>query len=145
MRISDWSSDVCSADRMRSPADLRPLLRLLFAALLLNAILTFRNLWPTPWVLPTAELSLEAALLLAALALHGIWRGRLGRGGRWLVAVAVLLLVLLRYADVTAHALFVRAIDLYWDLPYLPDVPEMLATAPPRLGERRVGKEGGMK
>src|SRR3546814_1955581 len=104
---------------MRSPADHRPLLRLLFAVLLLNAILTFCNLWPTPWVLPTAELSLEAALLLAALALHGIWRGRLGRGGRWLVAVVVLMLVLLRYADVTAHALFGRAIDLYWDLPYL--------------------------
>src|SRR3546814_20477717 len=107
----------CALPILRSPADHRPLLRLLFAALLLNAILTFRNLWPTPWVLPTAELSLESALLLAALALHGIWRGRLGRGGRWLVAVVVLLLVLLRYADVTAHALFGRAIDPYWDLP----------------------------
>ena len=41
------------------------------------------------------------------------------------------MLVLGRYADVTAPALYGRDINLYWDLRYMPDVAAMIARAAP--------------
>jgi sulfatase-like protein len=48
-----------------------------------------------------------------------------------LLSVAWLLLVIGRYADVTAQALYGREINLYWDLRFMPDVAAMLARAAP--------------
>jgi hypothetical protein len=106
--------------------------RLAAALLILNASLTFQSLWPTPAVRWTGELSIElgVALLLIALA---AWRGTpltSRRAVRWM-ALVWLVLVIGRYADVTAQALYGRDINLYWDLRFIPDVASMLARATP--------------
>jgi hypothetical protein len=106
--------------------------RLAAALLVLNASLTFQSLWPTPAVRWTGELSIElaAGLLLAiTAALAGVSLTS-RRAIRWLTIVW-LVLVLGRYADVTAQALYGRDINLYWDLRFIPDVASMLARAAP--------------
>jgi hypothetical protein len=101
------------------------------AIALLNASLSFHNIWPTPAFTWAGELSVECAafLLLGAAA----W----SRGGapsrasiRWMT-VLWLVLVLGHYADVTAPALYGRDINLYWDIRYMPDVAAMITHAVP--------------
>lgn len=98
------------------------MLALIAALLLLNASLTFENVWPTPWVRWTASLSAELAggvLLLCLLA----WRSRrIAPATIRTTAIAWMLLVIGRYAQVTAPALYGRDINLYWDARYIPDV-----------------------
>jgi hypothetical protein len=99
---------------------------LLSALVVLDAALTFENVWPTPAVWWRGGLSVELAVCLVAL-----WAvSRRGRavsktmtralGGVWTV------LALGRYADVTAPALYGRPINLYWDLRFVPDVIAMV-------------------
>ena len=104
----------------------------LFAALvLLDASLTFENLWPTPAILWKGELSIELAICILALA---IATRRFGPPSRaavgWLSAVWTLL-VIGRYAEVTAPALYGRDINLYWDLRFIPDVVAMVTRVAP--------------
>ena len=102
------------------------------ALLFLDASLTFQSLWPTPAVRWTGELSIELGVALVLLAL-ATWRGvplTSRRAVRWM-AVVWLVLVIGRYADVTAQALYGRDINLYWDLRFIPDVASMLARAAP--------------
>ena len=99
----------------QSPRPGRQTLSLVLALLLLNASLTFRNIWPTPAFWWAGDLSLELALALAVLLLV-THRGR--PAGRLVVALlttAWTLLVFGRYADVTTPALLGRSINLYWD------------------------------
>lgn len=97
------------------------------ALLLLNVSLTFANIWPTPGIRLTAELSLEAwgAVLLMTLArrwFDGPWpRVASVGGGFWLA------LVVGRYVEVTSRALYGRDPNLYWDLRHLPSVGAMFA------------------
>jgi hypothetical protein len=105
--------------------------RLAAALLILDASLTFQSLWPTPAVRWTGELSIElavAVLLAAAVALRGA--APTARALRW-ATILWLVLVLGRYGDVTAQALYGRDINLYWDLRFIPDVASMLARAAP--------------
>lgn len=101
------------------------------ALLFLNASVTFRNWWPTPGVWWNGDPSLELAVLLIVLALAG-WSGRLNlrspRLLRWL-STAWLFLVVGRYIDVTAPALWGRELNFFWDLRFLPDVAAMLVGA----------------
>ena len=119
----------------RSPwAGARPWLVLAAALWLLNAALSFHGHWPTPWVEVRRELSPEIALLVLTLSLGvGAW----GRPSRRLIAGLALVLTLLvlgRYAEVMAPALYGRPINLFWDARYLPQVIPMLAqSAPPLL------------
>lgn len=101
---------------------------MLAAALaLLNATLTFVNVWPTPGVRLTADLSIEAALCVLGIVVARRWLGAPTRVAlRWLGAV-MSILVVGRYADVTARSLYGRDINLYWDLRLMPDVGAMLA------------------
>jgi hypothetical protein len=90
-----------------------------FALLFLNAALSFSTWWPTPGIVLDRRLAPEfAGLWLVVLALVA-WRGRvgngLGNGALGILTLAYLLLVLGRYADVTAPSLFGRPINLYWD------------------------------
>ena len=67
------------------------------ALLLLNAALTFHNVWPTPWISPTMEMSVELGVVLLGIVAYAAWRGAVPRGVRVALAVLLFLLVLGRY------------------------------------------------
>jgi len=85
------------------------------ALLLLNSALSFSTWWPTPGIVPDARLAPEFVLLWCLLLAWVAWRGRLSARVTALLTGLYLLLVLGRYIDVTAPALFGRAVNLYWD------------------------------
>ena len=89
--------------------------KVVLAMVFLNAAVSFDNLWPTPGITPDTRLAPEFVLLwtllLLAVGLAGIPGPRRLAG----FALAYTLLVIGRYADVTAPALFGRPINLYWD------------------------------
>src|SRR5258705_5691014 len=95
---------------------------------ILNASLTFENVWPTPRIRWGHALSLELALCVLILAVAHRWASRLAR--RVLPAIWIVL-VAGRYLDVTAPGLYGRDFNLYWDSPYLGNVTAMLARAAP--------------
>ncbi|MEQ1870084.1 MAG: sulfatase-like hydrolase/transferase [Vicinamibacterales bacterium] len=99
------------------------------ALVALNVSVTFLNWWPTPLVRWTGQLSVELAVLVLSLALTHLR----GRGpsilALRLLTIVWLLLVMGRYAFVTAPALWGRELNFYWDLRFLPDVFSMLAKA----------------
>jgi hypothetical protein len=101
------------------------------ALLVLNAALTFGNVWPTLWVVPRAELSVELGVLLLALV---AWASFVRPVGRVAVSASTLLALVLvagRYAEVTAPALYGRPVNLYWDSQHVPKVAAMLAEVGP--------------
>ncbi|MEX2616261.1 MAG: sulfatase-like hydrolase/transferase [Alphaproteobacteria bacterium] len=110
---------------------LRIFVGLAAGAAFLNVLLTLQNVWPTPWVRSTPEISIEIVILLCAFAVVTEFRGLPGRTARWAVSAALLLLVIGRYADITAPALFGRPIDLYWDAQHLPAVVAMIMESAP--------------
>jgi hypothetical protein len=85
------------------------------ALLVLNALLSFENWWPSPAIKPDARLAPEFVLLWVMLLVAVKTWGGLPR--RLLVALSLgyLALVVGRYADVTVPGLFGRNINLYWD------------------------------
>lgn len=108
-----------------------PWLGLGAALFLLNFLLTFHNLWPTLWIRYSNELSIELTVLALALALYAEFRRPPRPFWRTGLALFLILLVLGRYADVTAPALYGRPINLYWDAQHLPQVSAMLIEAAP--------------
>ena len=113
------------------PLSARQWAALAAALLVLNAALTFGNVWPTLWILPRPELSIELGVLLLVLVAWASFVRPLGK-----IAVAALTLLLLvfvlgRYAEVTAPALYGRPVNLYWDSQHLPKVAAMLAEVGP--------------
>jgi hypothetical protein len=104
------------------------------AVLLLDVSLTFHNVWPTPAISWRGEISAEfAAYILGCIAfvIAGAPAGGRRISAVWIRRITVIwiLLVLGRYADVTATALFGRDINLYWDLRFIPDVVSLVAKA----------------
>ncbi|MQA31535.1 MAG: sulfatase-like hydrolase/transferase [Luteitalea sp.] len=95
---------------------------LILALVVLNASLTFENLWPTPWVRLGSSISVELAALL--LIVCGVaWRiGQVSPNASRALAGIWFLLVVGRYAQVTVPALYGQEVNLYWDLRYVPDV-----------------------
>jgi hypothetical protein len=96
---------------------------LALALLLLNASVTFENVWPTPAITWGAALSIELAafvLLLAIAQRSSGWVVRRLLPGAWVVLVAG------RYAAVTAPGLYGRELNLYWDSQHLGNVAAML-------------------
>src|SRR5690349_13586202 len=97
---------------MRPPEAVPPrrpglqLLRLVLAALFLNAALTFDNLWPTPAIVPSLALSLEFLALFCLLLIGAALAPRRRAQLVSLVAVAFTFLAFCRYAEVTMPALF---------------------------------------
>lgn len=93
---------------------------------LLNALLTFHNIWPTVFIRPAGEFSIELAGILLLMA---AWLQARNKVPRWILAVLAVLFVLGalgRYAEVTAPALYGREVNIYWDLPHLSSVAAML-------------------
>ena len=102
--------------------------RVALALALLNASLTLVNVWPTPFVRLSGDLSLEVLGACALLVLlHRVVAPRRRAVARVLAGLWVLLTIG-RYADVTAQSMWGRPINLYWDVPHLPSVGAMLAT-----------------
>lgn len=92
----------------------------MLAALGLNGLLSFGPLWPTPGIVPQALLAPEfVGLWLVLLALAARPQPP-SRRMLWALSASVLVLVLGRYADVTAPSLFGRPVSVYWDLPQVP-------------------------
>ena len=96
--------------------------------LLLNASLTFDNVWPTPRIAWGHTLSLELAACVLLLALAPRRAERLAR--RILPAIWIVL-VAGRYLDVTAPGLYGREFNLYWDSQHLGNVAAMLGRVAP--------------
>src|SRR5215472_17763930 len=101
----------------------------LVALVILNASVTFHNVWPTLGVHWPGELSVELAAVLLLLALSNAWLGPTLPRVITLLSALVVLFALGRYGDVTAPALYGREINLFWDAPRLVSVVEMLARA----------------
>jgi hypothetical protein len=101
------------------------------ALVVLNAALTFGNVWPTLWIVPRPEISIELGVLLLVLAAWTAFVRPLGTKSLVVLTVLVLALVLGRYAAVTAPALYGRPVNLYWDSQHLPKVAAMLAEVGP--------------
>jgi hypothetical protein len=104
---------------------------LVCALALLNVSLTFRNVWPTPAVEWTGDVSIELVVFLLGLALASRWSGAPPRALIGWLAGVWLLLTIGRYADVTAPAIYGREVNLYWDVRHLGAVVSMFATALP--------------
>lgn len=118
-------SDADTAVRPWSPA---VVLRAIAALVLINGALTFQNLWPTPGVIPALRLSVEASLIVAALALLRPWpRARIW--ARRLVVAVLPILVIARYAQETLAGLFGRPLDLVAEVRHLPNVADLITTA----------------
>jgi hypothetical protein len=114
-----------------APQSLTSRLTLAAAVLLLDASLSFQNVWPTPLIRWNGEFSVELGVFLILIIAGQLTFGAISGGAlRWLTA-GWLLLVLGHYADVTTPALYGRDINLYWDIRYMPDVVKMVATAAP--------------
>src|SRR5438034_5762570 len=100
------------------------------ALVFLDASLTFSNVWPTAAIRWRGELSIELAVSVVLLAAATRWfapsRAALG----WLSALWIPL-VIGRYAEVTAPALYGRDVNLYWDLRLMPDVVHMVTRVAP--------------
>jgi len=75
--------------------------------------------------------SVELAVLTLLLALSHVWRETTSPRLLNACAVAIVVLTLGRYGDVTAPALYGRPINLYWDLPNMGSVVAMVARAAP--------------
>ncbi len=112
---------------MRVSSRIASLATLVAALWLLNAALTFHNVWPTPAIELRGEWSVEVALLVLGLAGWTAWRGRPGRVSIALLAGTGLLFSLARYAEVTAPALYGRGVNLYWDARHVGGLVGMLA------------------
>jgi len=91
--------------------------------LLLNASLTFANVWPTAKIRWENALSVELAACVLLLAIGH--RQATGLARRLLPTLWVVL-VLGHYLDVTAPGLYGREFNLYWDSQHLGNVWAML-------------------
>jgi hypothetical protein len=99
---------------------------LLFALAILSASLTFHNVWPTPAIAWRGAVSVELGAVILALAAWTAIGRRVSRAAIGWLSVGWLVLVIGRYATVTAPALWGRELNFYWDVGFLPDVVAML-------------------
>jgi len=101
------------------------------AIVLLNTSVTFYNVWPTLAVNWYGAVSVELAVCLLILAAVGAyWHP--SRNSLRCMAVIWVLMIIGRFADVTAPSLYGREINLYWDLRHLSGVAGMLAAVAPK-------------
>src|SRR5688572_5059882 len=114
-----------------APLSVRQWVGLAAALLVLNAALTFGNVWPTLRAVPRAEVSVELAVLLLALVAWASFVRPIGGVARAALTALMLALLIGRYAEVTAPALYGRPVNLYWDSQHLPKVAAMLAEVGP--------------
>lgn len=95
-------------------------LRVAVALLLLNALTSFVNVWPTALVRPDARIGPEFVALWVILLVLAALYGRIGRRAIALLTGLFVLVAVGRYADVVVPAWFGRKLNLYWDARHLP-------------------------
>ncbi len=88
----------------------------------LNALLSMVNWWPTPMVQLDARLAPEFVWVWAALLVFVRFFGAPAGKSLAVFTLAYMTLVIGRYFDVTAPALFGRDVNLYWDAMQIPRV-----------------------
>lgn len=98
------------------------------ALVLLNASVTFENVWPTAKIAWGSALSVELAICVLLMAIAPAAGRRLARR---VLPVLWIVLVLGRYLDVTGPGLYGRPFNLYWDSQHLGNVLAMLLQATP--------------
>jgi hypothetical protein len=103
-------------------------LLLVLSLVILNASLTFENVWPTAKIAWAFALSIELAVSVLILSIAHRRAPMLAR--RVLPPVWVVL-VAGHYLDVTAPGLYGREFNVYWDSQHLGNVAAMLARAAP--------------
>jgi len=113
---------------VRTSLDWRAWLLTPAALVLLNASLTFENVWPTPQIRWGNTLSIELAACVLLLAVAHRWARGLSRR---LLPFVWVVLVAGHYLDVTAPGLYGREFNVYWDSQHLGNVFAMLARAAP--------------
>ena len=69
---------------------------------------------------PALAISFESAAIILSVALWVALVGAMRAGARITLAATVVLLVLLRYLDVTSAGLLGRPVDLYWEARHAP-------------------------
>ncbi len=106
-------------------ARIRQGIGVILAVVLLNASVTFHNIWPTLGIHWPGELSVELGVLLLALVLSNAWLGPTRRPVLVLLSGLIVVFALGRYAYVTVQALYGRDINLYWDGPQFAAVTGM--------------------
>ena len=106
----------------------RAWLALAAALVLLNASLTFENVWPTPWIRWGSAFSVELAVSVVIRAAAHRWAAPLARR---ILPIVWVILVVGRYLAVTAPGLYGREFNLYWDARHLGNVAAMLSGAAP--------------
>ena len=107
------------------------LLRFSLAFGLLNTLLTFENRWPGFGVAYMPRLSFELCLGVVVLMGWVAWRGSLSARSAWIWTLGFLLLVLVRYLNVTAPAVMGRPVNLYWDGRHAGELLKVAAQAVP--------------
>jgi len=120
-----------NSSRALNASSIKRWIGIVLALLLLNAALSFENIWPTPAVRWAGEVSIELAVLVLLLSLLNAWRGATSPRVLRVFATVIVLFALGRYADVTAPALYGRPVNIYWDLPNIGSVIGMVARAAP--------------
>lgn len=105
----------------------RRLAILVAALLVLDASLAFKNVWPTPAIRWHGAVSVELAVCVLAMALAYPRFGSLSRRTLACLSAIWVALVIVRYADVTAPALYGRPVNLFWDMRHVSAVAAMLA------------------
>ena len=103
-----------------APSDRARAVKAVLALLVLNAVLSFENWWPTPAIKPDTRLAPEFVLLWVLLLIAVRTWGRVPRRVLGALALAYLALAIGRYADVTVAGLFGRNLNLYWDGQQIP-------------------------
>ena len=101
---------------------------LALSLVVLNASLTFENVWPTPRVMWGNALSVELALGVLILA---VLLRRAGPLARRVLPAVWAVLVAGHYLDVTARGIYGRDFNVYWDSQHLGNVAAMLARGTP--------------
>ena len=99
--------------------------QVLMAALLLNALASFDNIYPTPYIQFGTRIGPEFVALWVGLLVLVALLGRVGRVTAMLLTALFVLVAIGRYADVTVPAWLGRKLNLYWDAYHLPKFLEV--------------------
>lgn len=118
-----------------------PALLTLLAPALLNAVFVVGDFIETPWAFVPAQISLELIGLIVLFALFARTSRARGAWWRWVLAAAIVMLLLLRLADIAVPWFFGRTFNAAVDIKFVPFFVGLLAGSlpPPMLAAYLAG------